>query len=59
MEKISMRWCGFALLILAFFGQLGCVPLAIGAAAGYVAHEEGYRVQAPLKKVDGSSGSMD
>ena len=27
-----------------------CVPLAVGAAAGYVAHEEGYRVQSPIKK---------
>jgi len=27
-----------------------CVPLAIGATAGYVAHEEGYRVQNPIKK---------
>lgn len=29
-----------------------CVPLAVGAAAGYVAHEEGYRVQNPIKKTD-------
>jgi hypothetical protein len=29
-----------------------CVPLAIGAAAGYVAHEEGVRVQSPIKKTD-------
>jgi hypothetical protein len=27
-----------------------CLPLAAGAAAGYVAHEEGYRVQSPIKK---------
>jgi hypothetical protein len=27
-----------------------CIPLAVGAAAGYVAHDEGYRVQSPLKK---------
>jgi hypothetical protein len=27
-----------------------CVPLAIGAAAGYVAHEEGYRVQNPITR---------
>ena len=29
-----------------------CVPLAVGAAAGYVAHDQGYRVQSPLKKTD-------
>lgn len=27
-----------------------CLPLAVGAAAGYVAHDEGYRVQNPIKK---------
>jgi hypothetical protein len=29
-----------------------CIPLAVGAAAGYVAHEEGYRVENPIKKVE-------
>jgi hypothetical protein len=29
-----------------------CIPLAAGAAAGYVAHKEGYRVQSPVKKKD-------
>ena len=29
-----------------------CSPLAVGAAAGYVAHEEGYRVENPIKKVE-------
>lgn len=27
-----------------------CLPLAAGAAAGYVAHEEGYRVRNPITK---------
>jgi hypothetical protein len=27
-----------------------CLPLAVGAAAGYVAHDEGYRVQSPIRK---------
>jgi hypothetical protein len=27
-----------------------CIPLAAGAAAGYVAHKEGYRVQSPVTK---------
>ena len=25
-----------------------CLPLAVGAGAGYVAHKEGYRVQNPI-----------
>jgi len=28
----------------------GCLPLAAGAAGGYVAHKEGYRVQAPVTR---------
>jgi hypothetical protein len=27
-----------------------CVPLAVGAAAGYVAHDQGYRVRNPVTK---------
>lgn len=27
-----------------------CVPLAVGAAAGYVAHDQGYRVRNPITK---------
>lgn len=27
-----------------------CVPLVAGAAVGYVAHAEGYRVENPVKK---------
>jgi len=27
-----------------------CVPLAAGAAVGYVAHKEGYRVHSPISK---------
>jgi hypothetical protein len=33
-------------------GLSGCLPLAAGAAAGYIAHDQGYRVQTPLKKTD-------
>ena len=42
-----------ASLVVAGFAMLGlssCLPLAAGAAAGYVAHKEGYRVQSPIKK---------
>jgi len=31
-----------------------CVPLAVGAAAGYVARDNGYEVQPPLKKSESS-----
>ena len=27
-----------------------CVPLAAGAAGGYLLHKEGYRVQSPLTR---------
>ena len=33
-------------------GLNSCLPLAAGAAAGYIAHDQGYRVQSPLKKTD-------
>ncbi len=29
-----------------------CVPLAAGAAGGYLLHREGYRVQNPLERAD-------
>lgn len=35
---------------LAILGMASCLPVAAGAAAGYVAHKEGYRVQNPIKK---------
>lgn len=34
------------------FSAISCVPLAVGAAAGYVAHDQGYRVQPPVKKTE-------
>lgn len=39
---------GSASVIL--LGLTSCLPLAAGAAAGYIAHEEGYRIQSPIKK---------
>jgi hypothetical protein len=38
------------LLACAIAPLSSCVPLAVGAAAGYVAHEEGYRVRNPITK---------
>jgi len=43
-------------LILLLVATLGtaclssCLPLAAGAAAGYVARDNGYRVQSPVSK---------
>jgi len=43
----TLRWF---LLSAAVLGMASCVPLLAGAAVGYVAHDEGYRVQSPVKK---------
>lgn len=40
----------FSVAGLALLGMSSCLPLAAGAAVGYVAHEEGYRVTNPIKK---------
>ncbi len=40
----------FLLIAVGVSSLSSCIPLALGAAAGYVAHDEGYRVQSPLKK---------
>jgi hypothetical protein len=39
-----------SLLVVGIAGLSSCLPLAAGAAAGYVAHKEGYRVQSPITK---------
>jgi hypothetical protein len=38
------------LCALAILGSSSCLPLAAGAAAGYIAHDEGYRVSNPIHK---------
>ena len=47
-----MKRSTLILLLLAFAmpSISSCVPLAVGAAAGYVAHDEGYRVRNPVTK---------
>jgi hypothetical protein len=42
----------FTLAGAALLGLNSCLPLVAGAAAGYVAHDEGYRVTNPIKKVE-------
>ena len=49
-SKLSILF--FALASLTLLGLSSCLPLVAGAAAGYVAHDEGYRVTNPIKKVD-------
>ena len=41
-----------ALAAIVTLGFSSCLPLAAGAAAGYIAHDEGYRVTNPIKKTD-------
>jgi hypothetical protein len=39
------------LIVVVGIGSFSsCVPLAVGATAGYVAHKEGYRVHSPISK---------
>jgi hypothetical protein len=44
-KLVSMLLVAAGILFLA-----SCVPLAIGAGAGYAAHEEGYRVRNPISR---------
>jgi len=39
-----------ALVAIGISSITSCVPLAVGTAAGYVAHKEGYRVKNPISK---------
>lgn len=49
--KLTARQIAFFSSVgLAILGLSSCLPLAAGAAVGYVAHEEGYRVTNPIKK---------
>lgn len=38
------------LLGVVIIASTSCVPLVAGAAVGYVAHAEGYRVENPIQK---------
>jgi hypothetical protein len=41
-----------SLCALTVLGASSCLPLAAGAAAGYIAHDEGYRVSNPVHKTE-------
>lgn len=54
-----MTFSSTLLTISAVFLSLissSCVPLAVGAAAGYVARDNGYEVQSPIKKKEADQG---
>ena len=40
----------FGLCAITILGASSCIPLAAGATAGYIAHDEGYRVSNPVHK---------
>ena len=50
---MTMKTKSITLLLFAAATSLlisSCLPLAVGGAAGYVAHKEGYRVNSPVHK---------
>jgi hypothetical protein len=49
---MNIKICALLWIAVAVCTLSSCVPLAVGAAAGYVAHDQGYRVRSPIKKVD-------
>lgn len=46
--KTSIRLLALAIMGIAFASLSSCLPVAAGAAAGYIAHDEGVRVQSPF-----------
>lgn len=54
MKKYPMfnRVVLMGLCALTILGASSCLPLAAGAAAGYIAHDEGYRVTNPIRKTE-------
>jgi hypothetical protein len=45
---LSARILALAATGMLVAGLASCVPVAAGAAAGYIAQEEGVRVQSPI-----------
>jgi hypothetical protein len=44
-NKIILMFVAFGI-----YSVTSCLPLAAGAAVGYVAHKDGYRVENPISK---------
>ncbi len=51
-KPISRQFLLFSVTCICLLGMSSCLPLAAGAAAGYVAHDEGYRVRNPITKTE-------
>jgi hypothetical protein len=49
---MKLQLISFVLVAVGIASLSSCIPLAAGAAAGYVAHKEGYRVQSPVTKAE-------
>lgn len=47
---MKLRIISFLLVAIGISSLSSCLPLAAGAAAGYVAHDQGYRVQSPVTR---------
>ena len=52
MGKFSKRLAVGCTLVLVSSSLSSCIPLAAGAAGGYLLHKEGYRLQNPVKKTE-------
>lgn len=52
---MKTKLIALALAVLGVATLASCVPLAVGATAGYVAHKEGYRVRNPVTKSETSA----
>ena len=50
MKNISKRLVVGSVMVFGFGSLSSCVPLAAGAAGGYILHQEGYRFQNPVVK---------
>jgi len=48
--KIKIKVITLLLVAAGFCSLNSCLPLAAGAAVGYVAHKDGYRVNSPIHK---------
>jgi hypothetical protein len=47
---MKTRFISLVAIALGVASLASCLPVAAGAAGGYVAHKEGYRVQSPIYK---------
>lgn len=49
----------YAFVSTIFLSLCSCVPLLVGAAAGYIAHEEGFMKAPPLEDDYSAEGSNE